>query len=231
MINNYSVLIVEDEYLSACFLKEVLTDIGVKEIFIVDNANDAKSAVRSAKIDFCFMDINIKGSMDGISCAIMLNQEYKIPVIFTTAYNDSATIDEASETNIYGYLIKPFDSHDIEATVKILLKKLPKKDSNKNLEDSNKKQLNENCYYCYQTNQLVSKNNSIKLTNKESMILELLIKNIDKTVTYELLRQSVWGDKEIKDSTIRDSISRLRKKTPCLNFENISSLGYKLKSN
>ena len=52
---------------------------------------------------------NISGSIDGINSARLLNKEYFLPIIFTTAYGDSQTINEATDTNIFAYLIKPFE--------------------------------------------------------------------------------------------------------------------------
>ncbi|GAB1466587.1 hypothetical protein MASR2M54_20870 [Aliarcobacter cryaerophilus] len=48
----------------------------------------------------------------------LLNR-YFIPVIFATAYADTATIDEAKDENIFGYLIKPFQITDVKATFSI----------------------------------------------------------------------------------------------------------------
>ena len=69
------------------------------------------------------MDINIDGAVDGIQCSIFLNNEYFLPIIFTTSYADSTTIIEASDTNIFGYLIKPFTPNNLEVTLKITFKR------------------------------------------------------------------------------------------------------------
>ncbi|MCT7465247.1 helix-turn-helix domain-containing protein [Aliarcobacter cryaerophilus] len=60
------------------------------------------------------------------------------------------------------------------------------------------------------------------LTKKELEVLDILCKNINKNISYEYL-------KDISDSTVRDVVSRLKKKLDDINIENISNFGYVLK--
>ncbi|MGJ0494266.1 helix-turn-helix domain-containing protein [Aliarcobacter cryaerophilus] len=60
------------------------------------------------------------------------------------------------------------------------------------------------------------------LTKKELEVLDILCKNINKNISYEYL-------KDISDSTVRDVVSRLKKKLDNINIENISNFGYVLK--
>ena len=52
------------------------------------------------------------------------------------------------------------------------------------------------------------------LTKKELEVLDILCKNINKNISYEYL-------KDISDSTVRDVVSRLKKKLDDINIENI----------
>ncbi len=40
------------------------------------------------------MDINIKGSVDGIQLARKILETYTFPIVFITAHNDDATLEE-----------------------------------------------------------------------------------------------------------------------------------------
>lgn len=60
------------------------------------------------------------------------------------------------------------------------------------------------------------------LTKKELEVLDILCKNINKNISYEYL-------KDISDSTVRDVVSRLKKKLDDINIENIYNFGYVLK--
>ena len=151
--NKYNILIVEDEYINSEYLRHVLIKLGFETIYCVTNAHDALELVLKNSIDFAFMDINIDGAIDGIMCAKLLNQKYNLPIIYTTAYSDSTTISEASDTNIYGYLIKPFDTKDIEVICKIVLKTAFKNRVKNN--DESVITICENYKYNTQTNHLL----------------------------------------------------------------------------
>lgn len=67
------------------------------------------------------------------------------------------------------------------------------------------------------------------LQKKELEVLDILCKNINKNISYEYLKDIVWINKDISDSTVRDVVSRLKKKLDDINIENISNFGYVLK--
>jgi DNA-binding response OmpR family regulator len=77
---------------------------------------------------------------------------------------------------------------------------------------------------------LLYNDTNIHLTRKEILLLDLLCKNINQTVSYETLVDYIWQNKDIASSTIRDTVSRLKKKVPTLDIDNISNYGYSLRS-
>ncbi len=232
MINKqYDILIVEDEYINAKSIENTLISLNQNVVAIVTNANDAIENVKNNNVDLVFMDINIDGAIDGIMCANLINQLYSIPIIYMTAYGDSQTIDEASDTNLYGYLIKPFDARDVEASLNVVLKILSNRN---NLSEEYKEvtttiELVDNYIYNFKTQTLTINNIIVELTKKEILTLHLFCLNINQNISYELLIEYVWNNKSIINSTIRDTVSRIRKKAPLLHIESISGLGYCLK--
>ncbi|WP_024955888.1 response regulator [Sulfurospirillum arcachonense] len=227
--NIYNVLIVEDEFINAKFVEQILANLGHNVIAIVSNSNQALNEVKENKIDLVFMDINIDGPIDGIRCTSLLNQVYDIPVIYMSAYGDSNTLDEASNTNLYGYLVKPFDSHDVEACLRVALKMIAnsKKISSTQIE-STCIELKNNFTYNFQTKTLKKDTIYVELTKKETLILDLFCNNINQNISYELLLEKAWQGTIVTNSTIRDTMSRLRKKILPLNLENIAGVGYRL---
>lgn len=226
---NHNILIVEDEFINAEFLKQVLLQNGFNNIYTVTNADDALNITITTKIDFVFMDINISGAVDGIMCAKIINQKYDIPIVYTTAYADSQTISEASDTNLYGYLIKPFDAKDIEVICKIVLKlgcvTVEEKVSDDFINVS------ENCKFDVQSKTFTVDNIVVKLSKNELKLLEILCRNLNQCVAYNVIKDFVWQDKYIADSTMRDTISRLRRKSLELQIDSHSGVGYCLKKN
>ncbi|MEA2051136.1 MAG: response regulator [Campylobacterota bacterium] len=231
MINKeYNILIVEDEFITAKFIKDVLLTLSHNVIAIVKTANEAIDVVKSNNIDLIFMDINIDGAVDGIMCASMINQIKSIPIIYITAYGDSQTIKEVGDTNMYGYLIKPFDENDLEASLNVALRIISNTTQTTSQQvPSYILELRDNYIYNFQTKTLTINNNVVEFTNKEILLFHILCLNINQNISYNLLLEYVWESKSITQSTIRDTLSRVRKKAPLLDIENIVGMGYCLK--
>ena len=71
------------------------------------------------KYDLVLLDINLEGEMDGIDIAKVINNNYKIPFIFITAYSDLATIERAKHTEPCAYVVKPYRKNDLLASITI----------------------------------------------------------------------------------------------------------------
>jgi DNA-binding response OmpR family regulator len=224
-----NILIVEDEIISTEYLKDILNELGYNNIYEATDATKAVEITNNHNIDIAFMDININGAIDGIECAKMINKNQPIAIIFTSAYGDSETIKEASKTNTYGFVIKPFDIKDIETTLTITLSRIENIQKTETKKDKDIVHLNDNQKYNLSTNTLTIDETIINLTKKESDILYELSNNLNQNISYEILKSTVWNNKDISYSTIRDTVSRLKKKAPKLNINTIIDYGYILK--
>ncbi len=69
------------------------------------------------------MDIAIKGKMNGIETAAQIGKKHDIPIIYLTAYTDDKTIEKAVESGGYSYLLKPYKKAELNAVIKMALKK------------------------------------------------------------------------------------------------------------
>ena len=118
-----NILIVEDELLIAKNLSHKLQKLGYQIADIVSSGADAIQRAGELKPDLILMDIVIKGDLDGIETAAIINQVFDIPIIYTTAYADDETLQRAENTGSYGYLLKPFKEREMHATIKIALSK------------------------------------------------------------------------------------------------------------
>ena len=122
-MNNIKILIVEDELIIAKNAARKLENVGYTVSKIVTSGQAAIEAVVSDRPDLILMDIAIKGKIDGIETAKQIKDIANIPFIFLTAYADDAIIERASQVGCYGYLIKPFRDKELQATIKVALKK------------------------------------------------------------------------------------------------------------
>ncbi|NJA06675.1 EAL domain-containing protein [Methylococcaceae bacterium WWC4] len=117
------ILIVEDEGIIAMDIRRQLEGFGYQVVATAFSGGQAITLANQHKPDLVMMDIVLKGEMDGISAAQAIVESLRIPVIFLTAYSDSATLARAKATGAYGYLIKPFRPDELHASIEVALYK------------------------------------------------------------------------------------------------------------
>ena len=123
-MSKIGILIVEDELIIAKNTAKKLDKLGYSVEGIVSSGKAALEQVKRQRPDLILMDIAIKGAIDGIETAMRIRKEVAdIPIIFLTAYANEQTVDRASKTGCYGYLIKPFKEAELQAIIKISLSK------------------------------------------------------------------------------------------------------------
>lgn len=105
------VLLVEDETITALFMKMELEKTGYHVIQIVATGEKAVISAKEDLPDIILMDIMLAGKIDGIEAASMINSDPDpgIPVIFCTAYEDDSIRERAEKLKPLGFLIKPFE--------------------------------------------------------------------------------------------------------------------------
>ncbi len=117
-----TIIVVEDEAITALNLKLDLEDLNYEVLDTIDNGSEAIEKSRDMFPDIVLMDIQLKGNMNGIEAANEIS-EIGIPIIFLTANTDDSTAFEALKTVPYGYLSKPYTARDLELTLTMALRK------------------------------------------------------------------------------------------------------------
>lgn len=121
-----SVLIVEDELISAMSISELLEQ---EDYVIAGVAKDAEAAMRicsekAPQVIIC--DINIRGSVNGIELAKQIRALYNSQVVFLTAYTDTNTVESAAATDPVMYVVKPFNDRQLLVAVQMAFHRLYK---------------------------------------------------------------------------------------------------------
>ncbi|AGN16469.1 MULTISPECIES: response regulator [Methanobrevibacter] len=117
-----TILIVEDESITALDLKFTLEELGYDVVGIADNGKDAINLAAELSPDLTIMDIHLKGEMTGIDASKRLS-ELNLPCIFLTAYSDDNTFNEVLESSSYGFITKPFNKRTIGLNVDFAIKR------------------------------------------------------------------------------------------------------------
>lgn len=117
------ILIVEDEKVVALSIESKLKSIGYEVCGTAATGLKALDLAANTLPDIAIMDIKIKGEMDGIETALKLKNKYRIPVVFLTAFSDPSILKRAKIAEPLGFLIKPFNSHDLNSTIEMAIYK------------------------------------------------------------------------------------------------------------
>ncbi|WP_242040417.1 ATP-binding response regulator [Anabaena subtropica] len=117
-IQTVRVLIVEDEYILAMNLQESLESLGYTVVDIADSAELAIEKATELRPNLILMDIRLRGEQDGIQAAEQIWNDLQIPVIYVTGHSDKSTVERATLTFPFGYILKPVREQELYVAIK-----------------------------------------------------------------------------------------------------------------
>jgi len=116
-------LIVEDDGIVALDIKKRLEAFGYSVVGTVNSGEKAVEKTEELQPDLVLMDIVLKGDMDGIEAAEIIQSRFQTPVIFATAHVDGKRFERAKIAAPFGYIIKPFRNRELKITIEMALYK------------------------------------------------------------------------------------------------------------
>ena len=122
-VTKAKILIVEDSHAVAGLLASALTESNYDIYGITDTGEEAIELVKNIPPDLIFMDIGLKGNMDGIEAARVINSIADLPIVFLTGNKDLKYIERIREVSPYAYLSKPFKINELFYTIETSLYK------------------------------------------------------------------------------------------------------------
>ena len=112
------VLIVEDQFVEADYLRLMLTKAGYGVTGIARSVSEAQKMIEFERPDFVLLDIFLKGKLTGIDLAKQLAED-NIPFVYLSANSNEEVLNAAKATQPYGFLVKPFREKDLLVTLEI----------------------------------------------------------------------------------------------------------------
>lgn len=114
-----TVVIVDDEPIVRMDLREMLEARGYKVLADAKDGFGAISVCKELRPDLVFMDIKMP-ILDGISASkILLEEGFTETVILLTAYSMKEYVDNAVESGISGYLVKPIEANALVPAIEM----------------------------------------------------------------------------------------------------------------
>ncbi|WP_236145071.1 response regulator [Nostoc sp. CMAA1605] len=115
------VLVVEDEYILAINLQETLESLGYTVVDIADTAELAITKASELRPNLILMDIRLRGQTDGIQAAEIIWDILQIPIIYVTGHSDQSTVERATLTFPFGYILKPIREQELYVAIQTAL--------------------------------------------------------------------------------------------------------------
>lgn len=144
-MNNYRILIVEDEILIADTMERYLVRKGHQVVGKAISYEESIQLYQLHQPDLVLLDIRLNGLKSGINVAHFIqNQNNPSPFIFLTSQIDARSISNAKETFPAGYLTKPIQKESLFTTIEIAMyshQKSRVEEPSINLYDGNKNYL------------------------------------------------------------------------------------------
>ena len=118
-----SILIVEDVVTVAMVLEARLESFGYSVCAIANSGAQAVASALEFQPDLILMDILLAGDMNGIEAAEQIALKMDVPIIFLSCVNDRQVIEQALRINSYGFILKPYDSAELNFSIQNALGK------------------------------------------------------------------------------------------------------------
>lgn len=229
MPNKHKILIVDDDENIAELISLYLT----KECFetkVVYNGESALTEFKSFSPDLILLDIMLP-EIDGYDVCREIRKESKIPIIMLSAKGEVFDKVLGLELGADDYIIKPFDSKEMVARVKAVLRRY-KDDSDSSASASAPTTVEYPDLIINQSDYTVTyKGQIVEMPPKEFELLFFLASSPNQVFTREQLLNNIWGYEYAGDTrTVDVHIKRLREKLNDNDFWALSTvwgIGYK----
>lgn len=226
MQNKRKIMIVDDDM----HIAELISLYLNKEGYETKEVYDGKSAVETFATfspHLVLLDIMLP-EKDGYQVCREIRQISSVPVIMLTAKGETFDKVLGLELGADDYIVKPFDSKELVARVKAVLRRY---EGNKP-EEPQANQIVVPNMTINQTTYIVTYHGSeLELPPKEFELLNFLAQHPNQVFTREQLLDKIWGYEFVGDTrTVDVHIKRLREKMPyedVWSIKTVWGVGYK----
>lgn len=178
-------------------------------------------AVRKASFnyDVAVLDIMLPDG-NGFDLFKKIRRYSDLPVIFLTAVDDEDSVVNGLELGADDYITKPFSTRELIARIK----RVANKNSKKNIITVSGVTLD------LDKSAVFENGKQLELTALEYKLLSLLMQNVGRVVTRELIFEKIWdvSGNFVNDNTLTVYIKRIRKKLDADIIKTVKGMGYQV---
>ncbi|MEZ3446404.1 MAG: response regulator transcription factor [Lachnospiraceae bacterium] len=215
-LENYKVLMIDDDEMIATATSEYFNMFGVKTSYVTSYA-DAIAFLEKHDVSLLLLDINL-GETSGFDLCRQIRENYDLPIFFISARTSDDDVLIALNIGGDDYIKKPYTLSVLLAKVKAAVSRYDRTRDNAHIvgnfqqnEDGLVKLTGE-VYLNTNTHKLIADGGEITLKALEYRLLYYLYTNRGKVVSKEDLLRDVWEDAYLNEGTIAVHIRHLREK-------------------
>lgn len=229
MANKQKILIVDDDENIANLISLYLT----KECYETRIEHDGQSALDAFKEyapNLILLDIMLPG-LDGYEVCREIRRESKVPIIMLSAKTEVFDKVLGLELGADDYIIKPFDSKELVARVKAVLRRYTEAPAPVEKKPDEKRVEYKDLIINISNYEVIYKGKPVEMTPREIELLYFLASSPNQVFTREQLLDHIWGYEYAGDTrTVDVHIKRIREKiadTDQWSIGTVWSVGYR----
>jgi two-component system KDP operon response regulator KdpE len=206
MMNDATVLVVDDEPQLRRVMRTTLTDLGYT-VIDAKTGEEALQKLRENQPDLILLDLNMPG-IGGLETCRAIRETSEVPIIILSVRNTEREKVQALDAGADDYVTKPFGIQELLARIRAALRRSPLAgESDLNVFRADDLEID------FTARRVTVAGKTQRLTPKEFDLLRLLVANPNKAIPHRKLLQSVWGpDYGDEVEYLRFFVNQLRKK-------------------
>lgn len=212
------ILVADDERDLARAIKMIL-ELNNYEVNTVENGKEVLEKLNKENYDIIILDVMMP-VLDGLETVKEIRKlNLKTPILLLTAKSQIDDKVEGLDAGANDYLTKPFNKKELLARIRALARIK---------EEKNEKYQIGNLLFNKENSEISSQNASLRLNNKECEIMEFLVKNQERSVSKNELKNRIWTKNDSDETIVTMYISYLQDKFSALgaNVKIIEQNGY-----
>lgn len=202
------IMIVEDDAKIRKLITDYLTRSGYEVSGFEDGASALEHIDQHGLPHLALVDLMLPGNMHGFEFSSRLKSMADIPIIIVTAVSDTETVIQGLKKYAEDFVVKPFDTRELEARIEVVLARMP------SLDYANEPTIviDPHLSIDFSHNRVELDERQIALTPTESVLLYVLLRNAGRVVENRALIARVWTGQTVFEDTLRVHMHRLRRK-------------------
>ncbi len=201
----YRILVVDDDRDIVQTIKGNL-ELDGYEVLSASDGHSCLQMAREQRPDLVILDLNLP-DIDGIKACQIMRREYDFPIIMLTAREGVSDKVLGLECGADDYIVKPFNSLELSARIKSILKRVERSLVNDQYEF-------EDLSINFKSKTITVRGKNVKLTKTEFELLSLFVSYPGEVLSREFIQQQIWRDSQLYQTSraVDVHVQRLRKK-------------------